>query len=92
MKTARVGDAGAVVRDENSRRSASRSEPLLGFVDGGQGRLEDRRILFLCRFVRSATMMQPARMSASVTAPAAIGVSVSSVSMIWAICARTFAS
>ena len=91
MKTARVGDAGAVVRGKKFRRSAGRSEPLLGFVDGGQGRLEDRRILFLCRFLRSATLMQPARMSASVTA-AAIGVSVSSVSMIWAICARTFAS
>jgi hypothetical protein len=47
MKTARVGDAGAVVRDENSRRSPSRSEPLLGFVDGGQSCFEDRRILFL---------------------------------------------
>ncbi len=49
MKTARVGDAGAVVRDENSRRSPSRSEPLLGFVDGGQSCFEDRRILFLCK-------------------------------------------
>ncbi len=46
-KTARVDDAGAVVRDENSRRSPSRSEPSLGFVAGGQSCFEDRRILFL---------------------------------------------
>jgi hypothetical protein len=47
MKTPRVGETGAIVMGEKSRRSTGRSEPLLGFADGGQGGLEHRRILFL---------------------------------------------
>jgi len=47
MKTTRVGAAGALAMGEKSRRSAGPSDPLLGLADGGQGRLEHRRILLL---------------------------------------------